>query len=296
MKLIEQELAAALLPLVDDRAYPIALPQNADYPSLTFHRVEAQEAEEDYRLSPLKQRRARGLKSLFQVVAWSKTYSDCATLLRQCKNTLEAITGVYLESCSDGYEHELQLYTCVMEFAIWCDLDSTETPVGDSGKLSKVMDAITAEISDVLPGVDVARYNTQDREVKAPAVRLDLSAMKPGVERGDGSFAAACEFVAWCSFAPSSMEAPQTAARLLEAIHYNHWKLGAEVNHPTNLKAEPAEFRPGKAGFESWVVSWEQTVYLGEPEPDDSLLPDTVMVGIDPDIGLDNENKYEQIV
>ena len=296
MKLIEQELAAALAPLVDNRAYPTALPQNSDYPALTFHRVDAQEVEEDYRLSPLKQRRARGMKSLFQVVAWSKTYSDCATLLRQCKNTLENITGVYLESCSDGYEHELQLYTCVMEFAVWCDLDSEETPVGESGQLSQVMSAIESEISKQLPDIDVARYNPQARQLKAPAIRLDINGIKPDTDRGDGRFAARCEFVALCSFANGTMEAPQIAAQLLDLIRYNHWLLGAGVNHPEQLKAQPADFRPGKSGFESWVVSWEQTVYLGEPEPNDGVLPDTVMVGIDPDIGAEHEDKYEQII
>ena len=295
MKLIEQQLAAALLPLVDSRAYPVALPQNTQYPAITFHRVEAQETEEDYRLSPLKQRRARGLKSLFQVVVWSKSYSDCARLLRECKQTLETLDGLYLDSSADGYEHELQLYTCVMEFVTWCDLDTTETTRTASGELAQVVAAMVGEIQQQLPESDVAQYNPMDRQLVAPAIRIDISGHKPGSDNGDGRLPACCEFVAWCSYGSQGFQAAEAAARLTEFIRYTHWQLGAKVTHPDNIKAEPAQFRPGKAGFESWLVSWEQTVYLGSTEADDGILPDTVLVGIDPEIGADHEDKYERL-
>ena len=293
--LIEQQLAAALLPLVNDRAYPITLPQNTDYPALTFHRVDTRETEEDYRLSPLKLRRARGMKSLFQVVIWSKKYSDCARLLRQCKTTLEALDGVYLENAADGYEHELQLYTCVTEFAVWCDLDSGQSPSGSSGQLNAVVDAVAHTLKTNLPEQDIAPYNPLERTLPLPAIRIDLNSLQLDEETGNGLLPAKCEFVAWCCCPSVGHQAAEVAARVLETIRFNHWGLGADVSHPANLTARPAEFRPGQAGFSTWVVSWEQTVYLGELEKDSGVLPDTVMVGVAPDIGQGNESKYEQL-
>ena len=81
----------------------------------------------------------------------------------------------------------------------------------------------------------------------------------------------------------------------MDIIRHNHWGLGADVSHPENMSAQPAEFRPGKAGFESWAVSWDQTVYLGEVEQSESFLPDTVMAGNAPDVGFGHEDDYVQL-
>ncbi|AMO55631.1 hypothetical protein GZ77_09145 [Endozoicomonas montiporae] len=171
--------------------------------------------------------------------------------------------------------------------------------------LTKVHEAIVESLQEPFAQkVETLRVHSPlVKDIKAPALLLALDHMNGGNETGDGRTAVECSF-SLCAILPEkglpadkvSIAIANFAAEVLHQIRYNHWGLGSEVSHPHNLSAQPADFKPGKAGFESWVVSWEQTVYLGEPEPDDSLLPDTVMVGIDPDIGLDNENKYEQIV
>ncbi|WP_330926292.1 hypothetical protein [Candidatus Sororendozoicomonas aggregata] len=291
--LIEQQLAAALLPLVDDRAYPVALPQNTTYPAITFHRVDSRRTEEDYQLSPVKARKARGVKSLFQVVAWSTSYSDCVTLLRQCKSHLEALPGVYLEGAADGYEHELRLYTCVMEFALWSDLELPLTGSNVAGDLGTVLDSAVTTLSEVMPETDIASVNPLESHFSASSIRLDIQQIRQGSDRGDGLFPATCSFIAWCCSPESHYQAADLAAKLLDKVQYNHWQLGAKVSHPQSLKAEPAVFRPGS--FECWAVSWEQTVFLGETQTPESKIPDTVMAGSAPDIGFGHEDDYVQL-
>ena len=149
----------------------------------------------------------------------------------------------------------------------------------------------------------ICAYSPLQKDIKAPALLLALDNMNHGNETGDGRTAVDCQF-SLCAILPVhglpsdkvAIAIANFAAEALHQVRYNHWGLGSEVSHPQNLSAQPADFKPGKAGFESWVVSWEQTIYLGELEPDDGILPDTVMVGIDPEIGSDHENKYEQII
>lgn len=47
----------------------------------------------------------------------------------------------------------------------------------------------------------------------------------------------------------------------------NRWGLGDAVEIPEAVSAQPAEFRPGLHGHDSWVVRWEQIVYLPETLP-----------------------------
>ena len=170
--------------------------------------------------------------------------------------------------------------------------------------LTKVHEAIVESMKQQFSHkVDnICAYSPLEKNIKAPALLLALDNMNHGNETGDGRTAVECSF-SLCAILPAGglptdkiAIAIANYAEVLHHVRYNHWDLGAEVSHPANLSAQPAEFKPGKSGFESWVVSWEQTVYLGEPEPDDGVLPDTVMVGIDPDIGAEHEDKYEQIV
>ena len=295
MTLIEQQIAAALMPLVEDRAYPVTLPQDTPYPALTFNRLEAVQTEEDYRLSPLKQRQARGTRSLFQITAWSKKYSDCVTLLRQCKRELESIDGVYLDNTADGYEHELNLYTCVMEFALWCDLDDTETPGGEPGQINSVMTAIEVNLQQLLPGVDVAQYDPQVSKLSAPSVRLSLNSVAPGIDCGDGRFSANCDITVFCIYPRTGYQSPEIAMRVMDHIRYNHWGLSETVSHPENLRAEAADYRPGKGGYDVWQVSFSQTVYLNIPETEDTPDAESIYMSETPQVGEPNIDHYDLV-
>lgn len=295
MTLIEQQIAAALMPLVEDRAYPVTLPQDTPYPALTFNRLESVQTDEDYQLSPLKYRQARGTKTIFQITAWSKKYSDCVTLLRQCKHHLELIDGVYLDNCADGYEHELSLYTCVMEFGLWCDLDETETPAGEPGQVDSVMMAIEANLKQLLPGIDIGQYNPQVSKLSAPSIRLSLNSVAPGIDCGDGRFSANCDITVFCIYPRTGYQSPETAMRVMDYIRYNHWGLSESVSHPENLRAAAADYRPGKGGYDVWQVTFTQTIYLNIPEPEENPDAESMFMGETPHIGEPNIDQYDLI-
>jgi hypothetical protein len=60
-----------------------------------------------------------------------------------------------------------------------------------------------------------------------------------------------------------------TAAAARPPLNGNHWGLGEAVGTPEAVSARPAEFRPGLNGFDAWIVTWEQIVYLPETLPTD---------------------------
>ena len=295
MTLIEQQIAATLMPLVEDRAYPVTLPQDTPYPAITFNRLEAVQTEEDYRLSPLKQRTARGTRSIFQITAWSKKYSDCVTLLRQCKKKLEAIDGVYLDNTVDGYEHELSLYTCVMEFGIWCDLDDDETPAGKPGQINLMMLAIESKLKELLPGIDIGQYNPQVSKLSAPSIRLSLNNVAPGIDCGDGRFSANCDITVFCIYPRTGYQSPEIAMRIMDYIRYNHWGLSESVSHPQNLRAEPADYRPGKGGYDVWQVTFTQTIYLNIPKPEENPDAESIFMGETPETGEPYIDHYDLV-
>ena len=173
-----------------------------------------------------------------------------------------------------------------------------------SKHLTQVHDAIISQLKNQF-GHKVKSIRVHSpliKQFEAPALLLTLDTMSQSDETGDGRTATQCSFSV-CAVLPVhglpldrvAIAAANYAAELLDFIKYNHWGLGVDVGHPQQLSAQPADFKPGKTGYESWVVNWQQTVYLGDTEADDGIIPTTVMVGMEPDIGADNEHKYEKL-
>lgn len=44
----------------------------------------------------------------------------------------------------------------------------------------------------------------------------------------------------------------------------NRWGLEIACDYPSSISAQPAAFTPGLNGRDSWVVRWEQVVYLSD--------------------------------
>jgi hypothetical protein len=78
-----------------------------------------------------------------------------------------------------------------------------------------------------------------------------------------------------------------------QLVRFNRWGLGADVTVPEQLRGAPGAFRPGKDGYESWCITWEQTLYLGASVwAADGVPPTDVFVGLQ--AGADPDN-YEQV-
>ncbi len=169
------------------------------------------------------------------------------------------------------------------------------------GNLTALHDAMTAEIKTSMSMLQTVKsYDPTTRaSVTTPAVLIEAVEMKPGRSTGDGRLPVTVEFAAHCCLSVKTkrveLEIRNFAAKLLQVVNGNKWGLADSVERPERLGAFPGMFKPDDKGFESWVVTWEQTIHLGEVWQDADFLPTDVYVGEAPDIGAAHEDKYWKI-
>ncbi len=162
--------------------------------------------------------------------------------------------------------------------------------------LEQLYQAIEQHIRDHLPGVQTVAVwpNIEDR-VALPAVFVELAEMEPGIDPATGETALSCKFEARVITDPIQPDHHQQAVflagQLAVLLRLQCW----------GVAVEPAEFvqsmqdwtKPELDGYTVWVVEWTQQIYLGDaqwPWPDQP--PGTLLIGVDPDAGLPNIDKY----
>lgn len=162
-------------------------------------------------------------------------------------------------------------------------------------------DAIVAQIKAKMPMLKTVKsYDPTERDaIKTPALLLELVEMKPGRKVGDGRLPITAEFAAHCLLSVKTervdVEIRNFAAKMLQVVNGSKWGLADSVERPEALGAFPGMFKPDDKGFESWIVVWEQTLHLGDIWENADFLPNDVYVGEAPEIGLANQDKYENI-
>ncbi|MTI12633.1 hypothetical protein [Sansalvadorimonas verongulae] len=303
--LIEQELAKALRPLVNDRAYPVVLPQKCKHPAITFHRLNGGWKTGQIN-GLLKLIDVTGYQSEFQVVVWSPKYSEASMLLQPVVSAVEAIDGLELDSAVDGYDDELgkKIYSKIIEFTAWDDVRTTVCPPDSqtgNNPLGDVSDAIVAELkshfASTVPLIDLYENQQMKQSVDLPALLVEPVVMGEGESRGDGSYPYAVQFTVYCLVSTSSQQrigAQWLATQVAKAAQWNHWGLKRQVNHPEPASIESYTLRPGCNGFECWSVQWQQTVYFEEPvEP--FKIPEKLYASKSPEIGKAHAPEYQQL-
>jgi hypothetical protein len=102
---------AGITNLVDQRIYPMILPQDTDYPALTYMRI-----------SGLEHHDIEVAYPWFQISCWAKSYSEAKGLANEIKMAfqrfkgkmggaqgVDVVQGVYLND-RDLYDNETQVY------------------------------------------------------------------------------------------------------------------------------------------------------------------------------------------
>ncbi|QLG93281.1 hypothetical protein HZF02_15505 [Pseudomonas yamanorum] len=166
----------------------------------------------------------------------------------------------------------------------------------DTLSLDQLYQAIEQHLQQRLPGVQmVAAWPDIENHIPLPAVFLELAEIEPGTDIGTGETTMVCKFEARIIVDPilahHHRQAVQLATQLIVLLRAQSW----------DLPVEPAEFvqavqdwtRPDLDGYTVWLVEWTQTIYLGTEEwpwPDEP--PGSLLIGISPEIGPGNEDKY----
>ena len=103
----------------------------------------------------------------------------------------------------------------------------------------------------------------------APACLLDLEEFPKGSDIGDGRYPARCRFSVHCVLGHEvedmQLELREFAVAVSQFVSEEGiWLGGSVMKPPTNIDAYPGNFKKDtNGGYDSWVVSWEQTIYLG---------------------------------
>lgn len=169
--------------------------------------------------------------------------------------------------------------------------------------ITEFVDAIITAASDRFSG-RVETFGDYDEfeqgRINTPAILLDVEALTEGVDDGDDRIPVTCRISAFCMLSLTTpkvkLETRQFAAEFMSLVRRNKFGLGRDVDHPENIEARPGPFQSGNQGYDSFEVSWDQTIFLGESVWDASGVPVTeIFVGYAPDIGIGHEPDYARL-
>jgi len=166
--------------------------------------------------------------------------------------------------------------------------------------LIECADALVEKLRTAMPDVPVitadAPPQTQ-RALRVPAVYLEIDSIEPLQEAGDTRLLADLRWQARCLVDPNQPRADllvrALAARVAVALHEIRRPIAGH-GHIRLVNATDDAFRPEIDGYIVWVVEFSMELALGELEPP-GITPSEIHVGIDPKIGTNHVDDYEQI-
>lgn len=168
-----------------------------------------------------------------------------------------------------------------------------------------IAEAIAAHFGDNIN--TVAWYEQGETEtgqplpITTPAIILEIESADEGDDAGDDRAPLLCHLTAYCILGQQTpqlqIQVREFAAQLFAKVRKNKWNLGHDVSFPGGITLGPGKFNPEKSGYDSWFVSWDQTLYLGVDVWDSSAIRPTEILWSDkPLIGTGFEDYYVELL
>tara|TARA_B100000929_G_scaffold227084_1_gene183353 strand:- start:527 stop:1084 length:558 start_codon:yes stop_codon:yes gene_type:complete len=162
-----------------------------------------------------------------------------------------------------------------------------------------IVDAIKAQFPQLVTVEDYREENDRVR-LKIPACLIELSEMTPSEDddAGTDQLPVHLRFEARLILGfreRKAKRAIRTLAGTFAAwVHMNQFE--SPVEPAQVMGVYPDDFDPALDQFEVWRVEWQHLAFLGESAwKGEDFLPQTVMVGVSPDIGTEHEADYQDI-
>jgi hypothetical protein len=92
----------------------------------------------------------------------------------------------------------------------------------------------------------------------------------------------------------TDIECLNFAAVVMKVVHQNQWGL-AHVGQPEEISAFPGRYSNEPAGFDSWIVSWWQSVSVGSSWTVNTTPAESVLISEAPKIGAAHKDNYEPL-
>lgn len=168
--------------------------------------------------------------------------------------------------------------------------------------LDALHEAVVSGIAAGMPAVaSVQAYPSERTALALPAVLVDLEDMEGAPESDPGTEQLAvvtrwrARLILGFRSADVYRQVRKGAGQLAHLVHLNRWGMPVGPARVTIVGPDP--FDPDLDQYEVWVVEWEQVVHLGASVwSGEGVLPQAVYLGFEPDTGLGNADKYDQVV
>lgn len=131
--------------------------------------------------------------------------------------------------------------------------------------------------------------------INTPAAIIDIEMIEFGEAVGDGRDTILCNVAVHCLLSTKTKNLQRQlrnfASQML-LLFNNHHPDFCSTDKATEVVAVPGNFQGGKQGYDSWVVSFTQSVLAGESVWDaEKIIPSEVFFGTSAE-----KNKYIQVV
>ncbi|AIP50958.1 MULTISPECIES: hypothetical protein [pseudomallei group] len=160
--------------------------------------------------------------------------------------------------------------------------------------LKLLHDAVVKGLREALPAIErIEAYPEIGAQIQTPMIAVELSEMEPGHDDGTGSVSLIGRMQARIIVDPygegHELHVREIAARLALGVHMQTWGLPIAPGRVVQVGEDP--FRPQLDTYLVWLVEWTHEFGIGG-ELDE--IPDgrTIVWGVDPSTGPDNESSY----
>ena len=139
-------------------------------------------------------------------------------------------------------------------------------------KPSEYYNTLVKGLNDKLKEVEIKSYAKFNYEsVEGIQAYIEISGFNSGSFEAQGRNTQHLKVDIHClvseAVEDNDLRAMDLASAIAIVAHNNFWGLGDAVEAPENIHANEGMAAKGSKGFEGWLVSFSQTVYLGEPAP-----------------------------
>ena len=124
-------------------------------------------------------------------------------------------------------------------------------------------------LKDTFPVLETVEDYRIGETLNTPAILIEVESMSVGDLDGMGKTPLLLNVALHCILGHTTtnleLEVRDFAAQVLSAMRNQYLSMPDNLKAPMNLQAQPGEFRPGKGGYDSFAVTYEQLLYIGEP-------------------------------
>ncbi|MBA5956016.1 hypothetical protein GIB64_01125 [Pseudomonas lactis] len=140
-------------------------------------------------------------------------------------------------------------------------------------KPSQLPQAVGAALHAALPGLKVGSHQDFQGDAEKNGVMVTVEGNGPGIRSREGRKAHVLAISLRAMVAPGALafDACDLASQLMDLVLDNRWNLPpAQCDLPANIVAAPALRTSVETDYDTWTVSFTQTLYLGPTLLDDS--------------------------